>query len=895
MDKIKHGPKGIQNQKVLRHLDHEVLIFFSNLLSSTVLRRFLKFKEVLKLEAEADKHGWKDESKEVWALKRQRWLELEKKKVVLEKQKAKPKWILEGDENSKMFHAVIKHRERKNLIRGLSTPEGWVEDPEKIKEFFFDFFRSKFDSNRVGGPTLGTRFFKKLSVEEACSLERPFEEGEVWEAIKSCGGDKSPGPDGFTFGFFKAFWETIKGDLLRALEWFWEKGELGRGCNASFLTLIPKVDAPSNLGEFRPISLIGSFYKILAKILAERIKGVMGKIINSSQSAFIKGRYILDGILVANEVVDFVKKKKNAGFIFKVDFEKAYDSVEWFFLLDCLKKMGFGAKWVSWIEACLKSSSVSVLVNGSPTKEFPMKRGLRQGDPLAPFLFLIIAEGLHILMDNAEKKVVFEGIKVGKLECSVSHLQYADDVIFFGKWKAANFRNLLNILECFHELSGLKINVRKSKLYGIGVAEEEVRSWALSAGCGFGKLPFMYLGLPVGASMKRLDHWKAALDKFQKRLDSWKSRFVSFGGRLTLVKSVLGSLPLYYFSMFRAPSGVIKECERVRCRFFWGGGGGGRSEKGEGLGNSWSNIIRVGTILDSKGVDFTRSFVKKLGDGNNTKMWKERWLGLDRFQDIFPRLFRLEVDNAATVADRGEWVDGHWRWSWKWRREPRGRELGEFEALTARLLGIAPNKEVPDKTDWKLDSSGSYSVKALRILLDRQEEGLGVVTKWMKILPKKVCIFIWRVGLDRIPCRANLDKVGVDLNTLLCPRCGEMVESMDHALVTCSEVKMVWNRVGVWWGKNLDTVGSVQDLLNEVSSPSYGDSKEELWLAVKWSFLYLIWRHRNALVFERINTKIQDKVLELQRQSFEWISKRSKSWSKCWEDWLADPAGCASV
>ncbi|KAJ9535792.1 hypothetical protein OSB04_un001049 [Centaurea solstitialis] len=437
----------------------------------------------------------------------------------------------------------------------------------------------------------------------------------------------------------------------------------------------------------------------------------------------------------------------------------------------------------------------------------------------------------------------------------MEHRKFFGKVVFFGKWNTANFRNLLKILECFQKLSGLKINVRKSKLYGLGVAEEEVRSWASSAGCGFGNIPFMYLGLPVGASMKRLDHWKSALVKLQKRLDSWKSRFVSFGGRLTLVKSVLGSLPLYFFSLFRAPSGVIKECERVRCRFFWGGGGGEGVKKGRVwvkwvnalksyekgglnigsldsmnlslLGNTWSSIIRTGASLDSKGVEFSRSFVKKLGDGNNTKMWKERWLGLDRLQDVFPRLFRLEVDNSSSVADRGEWVNGEWKWSWKWRREPRGRELGELEDLTARLIGIAPTMEVADKMEWKLDGSGSYSVKAMRDLLGKQEDESGVVTKWMKIIPKKVCIFIWRVGLDRIPSRANLDKLGVELNSLLCPRCGEMVESMDHALVTCSEVKMVWNRVGTWWGKNLETVSSAQELLNEQSANSSGARKEE--------------------------------------------------------------------
>lgn len=354
-----------------------------------------------------------------------------------------------------------------------------------------------------------------------------------------------------------------------------EKGEISWGCNASFLTLIPKIDGPENLGDFRPISLIGVFYKILAKLLAERLKKVIGKVISNTQCAFIKGRYILDGVLIANELIDHIRKKKKTGLIFKVDFEKAYDTVEWTFLLDSMEKMGFGEKWIKWIKTCLQSATMSVLINGSPTKEFGMGKGLRQEDPLAPFLFLIVAESLHIRTEEAMERGLYEGIKVGAKEVPISHLQYADDVVFFGKWSLTNLKNLLKILRCFQRMSGLKINVGKSRIFGIGVPEEEVRTWANSMGCGYGSLPFTYLGISVGTSMKRLEHWKPVVEKVKKRLASWKTRLISIGGRLTLVKAVLGSLPLYYFSLFRAPRGVTRELESVRCKLFWGGRGAG--------------------------------------------------------------------------------------------------------------------------------------------------------------------------------------------------------------------------------------------------------------------------------------------------------------------------------
>lgn len=166
------------------------------------------------------------------------------------------------------------------------------------------------------------------------------------------------------------FGSTIKFELLTALSRFWDSASISRGCNSSLVTLVPKVTDPLGLGEFRPISLIGCYYKIVAKILAERVKKVIGKVGGESQNAFIHGRFILDGVLIANETVDYVKRLKDKCLLFKVDFEKAFDSLNWDFLMDIMSRMGFGDRWCKWIKGCLSSSSISILVNGSPTKEF---------------------------------------------------------------------------------------------------------------------------------------------------------------------------------------------------------------------------------------------------------------------------------------------------------------------------------------------------------------------------------------------------------------------------------------------------------------------------------------------------------------------------------------------
>nr|GEV01459.1 putative RNA-directed DNA polymerase, eukaryota, reverse transcriptase zinc-binding domain protein [Tanacetum cinerariifolium] len=202
----------------------------------------------------------------------------------------------------------------------------------------------------------------------------------------------------------------------------------------------------------------------------------------------------------------------------------------------------------------LKSAYGSVLVNGSPTKEFKIEKGLRQGDPLSPFLFLIAVKALHVSLQEAKSKNLFEGIKVGSLEVEISHLQFADDAFIMGKWSIKNANNLCRILRCFNLASGLKVNFSKSKFFGVGVDTNETRQLASILKFQPSSLPCSYLGLPIGSNMNNAINWKHVIDKFHKRLTSWKAKTLSYGGRLTLLKSVLGALDTYIFSIFKAPN-----------------------------------------------------------------------------------------------------------------------------------------------------------------------------------------------------------------------------------------------------------------------------------------------------------------------------------------------------
>ncbi|XP_071739251.1 uncharacterized mitochondrial protein AtMg01250-like [Rutidosis leptorrhynchoides] len=180
--------------------------------------------------------------------------------------------------------------------------------------------------------------------------------------------------------------------------------------------------------------------------------------------------------------------------------------------------MGFGSKWRKWILICFKSASISILINGSPISEFGLEMGVRQGDPLSPFLFILSTEGLNVLAKNVVAKKMFSGVEVGVEKVVISHLQYGDDTIFFGTWNESNVRSLLKLLKCFKLTSGLKINYHKSNLIGIGVEDVEVKRIASLFRCKVGSTPFMYLRFLVGGNMKKEESWAPVVSKFEKRL-----------------------------------------------------------------------------------------------------------------------------------------------------------------------------------------------------------------------------------------------------------------------------------------------------------------------------------------------------------------------------------------
>ena len=476
------------------------------------------------------------------------------------------------DHNTKFFHASTTLKKRKNEIIQIKINGRRVQGVADLKFEIRNHFANRFSQEQLPAFDFDMGNHPKISEDQASFLETIPSREEVKRAVWACGIDKAPGFDGFNFNFIRKMWETIKDEIYESVMEFFREGRSVRHLNVTWVSMIPKVENPTSIEEYRPISMVSALYKIIAKILSSRLKEVIAPLIDESQSAFVSNRQILDGVLIASESLRWLKKKKIPGTLIKLDFQRAYDSVNWSFLELVLVKLGFGRSWIRWIMNCVCTTSMSILLNGSSLPPFKMEKGLRQGDPLSPYLFILVSEALVSIIKKAHEMNLIEDVKIGKAKVSLKHLQFADDTLIFAPKSNTCITNYFRILDVFAVISGLSLNYSKSYFYSWNTTDHDwAKAIATSVGCLHFSPPFTYLGFPLGAQMNKCSAWKPVVKKVENRLASWKAKILSRAGKLTLIKSVLNSLPVYYMSMFKMPKAIAQKIVKLQRRFFWGG------------------------------------------------------------------------------------------------------------------------------------------------------------------------------------------------------------------------------------------------------------------------------------------------------------------------------------
>ncbi|GAU37415.1 hypothetical protein TSUD_361200 [Trifolium subterraneum] len=763
-------------------------------------------------------------------------------------QQSRSRWLKEGDANTKYFHSVLASRRWGNVISSLQVDSTIVEGVVPIREAVVSHFASHFKAVRIDRLGVDNLSFKQLN---------PME---------------SPGLDGINFGFIKDFWNELKGDIMRFIVEFHRNEKLTKGLNATFIALIPKVDSPQHLTDFRLISLVGTLYKILAKVLANRLRMVLGSVISESQSEFVKGRQILDGILIVNEVVDEAGRVKKDLMLFKVDFEKAYDSVDWGYLDSVMGKMGFPTLWRKWIRECVCTATASVLVNGSPTEEFPFERGLRQGDPLSHFLFLLAAEGLHVLMEALVERNLFTG------------------------W--ANVHSMRAALVLFETMSGLKVNFNKILLVGVNIPDSWLGEAASALSCRVGKIPFLYLGLSIGGDPRRISFWEPVLDRLKSRLSGWQSRFLSFGGRLVLLKSVLTSLPVfwepvldrlksrlsgwqsrflsfggrlvllksvltslpvYVLSFFKAPSGVWglgvrklrefnlallgKWCWRmlVERDSLWFrvlaaryGLERGRLCEGGMRGSMWwRELVRIRDGTGELGGGwFRENIMRKVGDGSDTFFWTDPWLDGTPLRERFGRLFDLAENKSVLVA--------------------------EMFSLGWGAVGEAWD-HTPDSWQWQPGLDSGYTVRGAYQVLTEQvvaplDGAAGFI--WHPQVPLKVSILAWR---------------------LLCD----------------STFGSLWPLVSSWTGSPLVTTQTLPDHFVQFTCSAGGSRARRSFMQLIWLVsVWVVWTERNHRLFRGSANSLSHMLDKIKTFSYRWLRVNSSTIALNCHRWSSSPRPC---
>ena len=837
--------------------------------------------------------------------------ELEQREEVHWAQRSRQNWLRDGDQNTAFFHRKASQRRSRNTIKGVMDDGGvWKADEEEAKGIFLEYFQALFTTNGENDEmqqVLAT-VKPKVTTQMNADMGAPYTREEVIETLKQMHPTKAPGPDGMPALFYKTFWYVIGEDVLNyVLDILNNDGSLDE-INHTHIVLIPKKKECESTKDYRPISLCNVLYKLVSKTISNRLKKILPCIISECQSAFVPGRLITDNVLVAYELFHYLRKKKVGvkGYMaMKLDMSKAYDRVEWKFVTAMMEKLGFDAKVCELVFRCISSVSYSLLFNGFPTRSFVPSRGLRQGDPLSPFLFLICAEGFSSLLQDAESKKSIHGIKIGRNVAPISHLFFADDTLLFTRASETEADHIMDILLVYELASGQKINLEKSEVSFSRNVSTESQNMLLS------KLNFQavadhgkYLGLPTFVGRSKKTVFQTIQDRVWKKVKGWKERFLSRAGREVLLKAVAQAIPTYAMQCFKIPEGVVNSLNALCRNFWWGQQGEERKmaliswkklclskEKG-GVGfrdlSAFNDALlakqcwRIVTTPDSlaarvlKGKYFPRtSFweakvmtnasytwrsivgAKELlaqgsrwiiGSGHNVRFWKDKWLPNLPGGRIFsnPPDGHHEDSVAMWYNEEGG----------GWRRDEIAPwvTVTELEAiLKTRVSGSGSH----DFLSWCHTKNGEFCVRsAYHLEMDRRNGNVGGSSGnkekqlWKQIwgarVPQRVKHLVWRAITNSLPTRQKLAERGLQIDPQ-CPRCGEERESVEHLMLKCGESSLIWRASPL----RIDSEMERSTPISEWCSNWLEKCLDVKAWAVTMMVMWQIWNSRNSWVFNQ--------------------------------------------
>ncbi|KAF7825904.1 reverse transcriptase [Senna tora] len=827
-------------------------------------------KKIMKLQSElGDKYNEasvEGRMEEINGLKRKIAL-LRKQEEQFWEARAQVKWLRSGDKNTRFFHAMTLQRRSTNRISRIQLDNGeWEIDESQFPEVFSGLYSDLFTSSNPPDPSsLLEAFPVKVTEDMNIALLRRVSMDELKTAVFSLGSLKALGPDGLNGLFYQRSWDFVKEDLLKAVNQFLMGAPLPHHFNETHITLVPKIPNPKSYN-----------------------------------------------ITVVQEVFHQLKKKssrsKDFSLALKIDMNKAYDRMERGFICSVLKAMGFDPKWISLIHNCISSVHYKVKVNGVLSNSISPSRGLRQGDPLSPYLFILAEEVLSFLIFKAMGENLYRGIKLAPSCPNLSHLLFADDAIIFASACTSEVYTLVDILNTFTKFSGQKLNTSKS-----GVIFEKSTPQAIRANiCAILSIqewdsPGKYLGIPSlwGRSKSNILSW--IKEKVVNKISGWKENFLSNAGKEVLIKFVIQAIPSYAMSILRFPKSFCQSISSLVANFWWSNSGKDKgihwmkwdklscNKKMGGLGfknlycqktallgkqawrlwkNSdalWAKVLKSvyfpssdcfgarkkgysswcwNSLLD--GIDFLKSNLSwVVRNGNCINIWDDFWL-----PNHSKILFNQPLERNTTV-------------SYLMLPNGRGWDVGKilqlFDRPTAeRILSIPiANGDGEDFRVWHFNSDGVYTVKsgywvAFEVFLPEPETSSSfcldqALWKWIWSLkvPPKVQNFMWRLCSNALPSMKNLFRRRASPSAS-CQICGHPEESIEHIFLLCPWTQPIWyGSIFQWIVDDLSVqridVWVWQKLKQIREAGGNWKDNQALFASIFWE----IWKGRNFFYFEQ--------------------------------------------
>uniref|UniRef100_A0A2N9H629 Reverse transcriptase domain-containing protein n=1 Tax=Fagus sylvatica TaxID=28930 RepID=A0A2N9H629_FAGSY len=769
------------------------------------------------------------------------------------------------------FHLSTVIRRRRNAINIIKSDGGeWITEKKKIREHFQAKFIEHFSEEEVEFPPdlegLVPHSITTEENEELCRIPTPQ---EIKKALFDMPTLKAPGPDGFPVLFYKKYWDIVGNNVIKAVLNFFQDGRLLPEVNNSSIVLIPKIPNPTSVNHFRPISLCNVVYKTIAKILVARIRPLLHKLISPCQSAFIPGRWIAENGVIVHEMLHSFKKRK--------------------------------------------------------TKSFIPSRGLRQGDPLSPYLFILSQDILSRIIENQFNGGGLSGVKASIGSPAITHVMYADDIVMFSKATRNEASNLNHCIEKYCKWSGQLVNRNKSGLFFSKHTQKPViRSIKQLLQMKSLKNDAMYLGSPMFTSSSSIKDFKYLQDKLESRLMGWRSKCLSWAGRCTMIKSVAQALPTYTMSTFEVPKKICENLDAVTRRFWWNP----KTPSGRFLAwKSWDALClpkKDGGLGFRKNKNFNKALLAKLAwmvvsNRNSICMklvrskYKVRgdWLFKDPVKNSSPlwraieKTKKLITKGACFLVGDGTsinvWKDPWIPWLQDFKARPKNDNDQQFPIMVSSLIDsnshcwkqelleqlfdsatkeainkiTIPLRPRNDKIVWLLEKNGLFSVKSAYNLCQNLPNTNQNAVEWSKIWKLKAHerskMFLWRIAANVLPTKDLLaERVG-NMDTL-CNLCNEEVETCSHLFFKCNVARAIW--YGCKWSLRSDeiNVNRNEEIVKIVIDPPWKlpkESREQVSLQMIIT-LEAIWNLRNQITHNggEINLISTIKGIEARVQEF---------------------------